>query len=168
MPRTQVNFVSPTNTRHMQTNSTLNTQFPLSQFNFYLLDLPVCSLVWNYAICNHNFMPENINSNTDPEMSLLTMQKGLGKKNLACNSEREKLLSERGKISPLNFSLMLTVELFPLSSCLSLCFLLLAKAALQSLPITIQLGKKQLQNVLGWQPWEAGIRDTEPTEARVL
>lgn len=168
MPRTQVNFVSPTNTRQMQTNSTLTTQFPLSQFNFYLLNLPVCSLVWNYAICNHNFMPENINSNTDPEISLLTMQKGLGKKNLACNNEREKLLPERGEISPLNFSLMLTVELFPLSSCLSLCFLLLAKAALQSLPITIQLGKKQLQNVLGWQPWEAGIRDTEPTEARVL
>lgn len=102
-------------------------------------------------------MPENINSNPDLEMSLLTMQKGHGKKLLACNNEREKLLSERGKISSLNFSLMFTMELFPLSPCLSPCFLLLAKAAEQSLSITIQLGKEQLQNVLGWQPWEAGI-----------
>lgn len=95
-------------------------------------------------------MPENINSNTDPEMSLLIMH---GKKSLACNNEREKLLSERGKISPLNLSVIFTMELFPLSSYLSLCFLLLAKAAVQSLTITMQLGKKQLQNVLGWQPW---------------
>lgn len=97
MPRTQVNFVSPTNTRHMQTNSTLNTQFPLSQFNFYLLDLPVCSLVWNYAICNHNFMPENINSNTDPEMSLLTMQKGLGKKILPVTMKERSYCQKEGK-----------------------------------------------------------------------
>lgn len=102
-------------------------------------------------------MPDNINSNTDPEMSLLTMQRGHGEKNpLSVTIKREATVRKREN-TPTKLLCHVHYGTFALSSCLSPRFLLLAKAAVQSLTRTIQLGKKQLQNVLGWSPGEAGI-----------
>lgn len=113
-------------------------------------------------------MPDNINSNTDPEMSLLTMQRGHGEKNhLSVTIKREATVRKREN-TPTKLLCHVHYGTFALILLLIPALSAAGESSSTKSHQNNTAGKETAAKCAGMEPWRGRnqCRHTEPTESR--